>query len=30
VTLGFSAVGAVMLFSLIGYIMYLDIMRFAL
>jgi regulator of sigma E protease len=28
VTLGFSAVGAVMLFSLIGYIMYLDIVRF--
>lgn len=30
VTLGFSAVGAVMLFSLIGYIMFLDIVRFAL
>ncbi|MBN1192562.1 MAG: site-2 protease family protein [Coriobacteriia bacterium] len=29
VTLGFSAIGAVMLFSLIGYIMYLDIIRFA-
>lgn len=29
VTLGFSAVGAMMLFSLIGYIMYLDIMRLA-
>lgn len=30
VTLGFSAVGAVLLFSLIGYIMYLDIVRYAL
>jgi len=29
VTLGFSAVGAVLLFSLIGYVMYLDIVRFA-
>jgi regulator of sigma E protease len=30
VTLGFSAVGAVLLFSLIGYVMYLDIVRLAL
>lgn len=30
VTLGFSAVGALLLFSLIGYIMYLDIVRYAL
>lgn len=29
VTLGFSAVGAVLLFSLIGYVMYLDIVRYA-
>ena len=29
-TLGLSAVGAVLLFSLIGYIMYLDIVRYAL
>lgn len=30
VTLGFSAIGALLLFSLIGYIMYLDIVRLAL
>ncbi|MDO8848357.1 MAG: M50 family metallopeptidase [Coriobacteriia bacterium] len=29
VTLGFSSVGAVLLFSLIGYVMYLDILRYA-
>ncbi len=28
--LGFSAVGAALLFSLIGYVMYLDIMRYAI
>lgn len=29
VTLGFSSVGAVLLFALIGYVMYLDILRYA-
>jgi len=30
VTIGFSAAGAVLLFSLIGYVMYQDILRYAI
>ena len=29
ITLGFSSVGALLLFALIGYVMYLDILRYA-